>query len=815
MVAKNPVCASHPLQERTIQKGQTMKKIGISNLSPLQRHGRFHHQGGLRVHRLLAAFIPLVLLLGLVSSSVLGAPASRPDGEANAAPLVFSLSRIHAPRLFHDMNTHSLRLDTSKLPHIAYGGDHLYYASYNGATWQTTVVDGSDGVGAYASLALGPDNTPHISYYDAIRGALKYATFSGGSWVVQTVDTLPVTTLSEQGVQDLDASNPVLGPAEQRDWSYTYLNPEILRDSNAITLTEAAKGVGRYSSIAVDSFNHPSISYYDAKNGDLKLAHWTGLVWDIKTVDSDFNVGAYNSLALDSNGNAYISYYDLTNQDLRYARFTGSKWEFKLVDATGNVGLYTSIILDSSKKPYISYYDATNGNLKYARFNGTSWAVQTVDTGGTDYVGYYTSIGLNNASTPKPYIVYYNSTKGNMRYARLDSTGWVSFVIPNTGSAGQYASLAMDGNSLRISYYNAGKGQLSYSFGSGSTWTTQKVDDAADVGMYTSLAFDTLGNPQVSYYDDIHDDLKYAAWNGSAWVVQTVDFDGVVGLSSSLAVNSANQPSIAYYDYGRDDLKYAKWTGSAWQVSVVDPDIGSNGAVGKGMSISLALDSAGNPRIAYFFGKSADLRVALWTGSAWSIKTVDSTEDVGRYNSMRIDGANNIHVSYFNQTVKHLRYAVGVPDGSDWNKMTIDNGDGVGYYTSIAIDSANNPRISYFDDNGDRLKYASFNGGWTTEVVPGSESMGWYSSITVDAAGVPHISAYDAFRLNLRYLYKAGDTWVNRVVDTNGNVGESSSIAMGPGGLPFIAYYDATNGDLKFASPGLAQVLFLPVIMTK
>lgn len=79
----------------------------------------------------------------------------------------------------------SLWLDSSGHPHIAYydvrgpGGEGLKYAYWTGSMWTRRSVDVVEGPQPPSnfppSLVLGGSDNPHIAYYDAGKGDLKYA----------------------------------------------------------------------------------------------------------------------------------------------------------------------------------------------------------------------------------------------------------------------------------------------------------------------------------------------------------------------------------------------------------------------------------------------------------------------------------------------------------------------------------------------------------------------------------------------------------------------------------------------------------------
>ena len=155
------------------------------------------------VTRSIFTLTSMLMLAGLLATSALGAPLPGENPAPNQvvyAPndvWMWSLQRVDAPRLFFNMTNRSIRADSGGAVHVAYGGDHLYYARYDGTDWKATVVDGAFGVGQHASLALDKNKYPHISYYDYYNGALKYAYYTGVFWGVDVVDTPQSTQAME------------------------------------------------------------------------------------------------------------------------------------------------------------------------------------------------------------------------------------------------------------------------------------------------------------------------------------------------------------------------------------------------------------------------------------------------------------------------------------------------------------------------------------------------------------------------------------------------------------------------------------------
>jgi outer membrane protein assembly factor BamB len=283
----------------------------------------------------------------------------------------------------------------------------------------------------------------------------------------------------------------------------------------------------------------------------------------------------------------------------------------------------------------------------------------------------------------------------------------------------------------------------------------------------------------------------FGSKNAGNWSIETVDSNGDVGWDTSIVVDSNNHPNIGYVDDYNSDLKYAKWSGTSWSIQTVDsgfvlPDC------------SLALDSNNQPNMCYVTG-NFELKYAKWANTSWSIETIDTIGANGGWVSLTIDSNDNPHISYLvDSSVGDLKYAT--KSGISWIKETVDSVGHVGAYSSIAVDSNNKPHISYYDATNHRLKYANKTGSaWLKEVVDSDGDPGAFTSIALDSNNNPYISYFVFGSLDLRFAKKTASSWIKETIDSTGDVGRDTSLVVDSYNQPHISYYDNTNSDLKYA----------------
>jgi hypothetical protein len=286
------------------------------------------------------------------------------------------------------------------------------------------------------------------------------------------------------------------------------------------------------------------------------------------------------------------------------------------------------------------------------------------------------------------------------------------------------------------------------------------------------------------------------------WQTETIDSSGY---AVSMVLDAAGRPHIVYAGGSESQLLwYTYFDGYAWRKEVALP---WNGQAIR-FHASLALDANENPHVAYCYPsvgmvwECENLVHAYRTGSEWQTEVVDRGY-VGVHNSLRIDSMGRIHVAYYDQYNRDLKYAYR--DSAGWHIQRVDSTGDVGSNLSMALDASNRPHISYCEGFGetagygycDALKYAFYNGAsWDIRTVDSEGYQGIGTSIALDGAGQPHISYCAAFEL--RYAFRDGQTWKTQTVD---DIATETALVLDSAGRPYIIYSSTHDGSrrLKYA----------------
>ncbi len=782
---------------------------------------------------------------------------------ANSPYYPWNSQIVDGPPFFYFMTDRSLRFDRSAnhVPCTAYGGDHLYYSCYNPVTqtWSQEIVDANPMVGSYSALDFNNYNIPFISYYDALNASLKLAFKSGIGWQTVTVDIgtdVPLPPYPVEGMEELEPE--VLTAEQQQEAEQSYWDqlleffPYLRMFAPGFLFGKV--GVGKYTSIDIDSNNLVHVSYYDQLHGALKYAFWDGNtplpVTEFVDWGHQADLGLWTSIVVDDWFRPQIAYMDEKYDDLKYAIKMGPTWDIKEVDNGVNVGPFASITLLENPNypfnprltPYIVYmafnYNAPQFALKYARLqnDNVSWSKGTIDP--SLGVGLFASVV--KAADGKLHVSYYDGLKGDLKYAAsTNGTNWNVRTLLTTGNQGLFSSIDIGwDDEPGITYFDSTNGALEFIYKDGANWYSlptvpaYQIATASNVGLNTSLAISSAGFPHMSYLNETKGWLKHAEWTGLAWGTDVITNTASLGTFNSIDTIYVNTPKVAYYDVPHGDLLVATRTGSTWVDDLVDQydDVGSY--------VSLKIDTNNVPHLSYVNATWDLLNYAKWNvaTSDWMTTTVDYF-DVGGNTSIAVDGYSffgNLKpgISYFDFTQEQIRYAYQT-NFEAWQNMSIATiGDPTDQepilepYSSIDYDSNNYPHVAFYDETLGDLRYAyQDSGGWHYVTIDGFHDpnlldVGRWVDLVIDNADNSHICYYDAKDQDLRYAYWDGGAWDIDIVDYLGDVGMYCSIDVNSAGIPGISYYDGSNADLKFTAgvgfalpPPLPSQIFIPIVI--
>jgi hypothetical protein len=342
--------------------------------------------------------------------------------------------------------------------------------------------------------------------------------------------------------------------------------------------------VGQYTSVIIGTDGLGLISYYDATNGDLKVAHCNDLACTSATLtalDSAGDVGQHTSVTIGTDGLGLISYYDATNGDLKAAHCDDpacTSATLVTLDSAGDVGQYTSVATGADGLGLISYYDVTNGDLKAAHCTDsacTSATLTPVDgygSGGT--AGQYSSLTIG--ADGLPWISYYYSSLGAVVVIRCDDAACTS-ITPLFDSLEHYPALTWEYTSLTVgadgmplvSFFSAAQNGLMAAhedlhcnnLGCPRDSMGMVDDRFTSVGRYTSITIGADGLGLITYYNEQFGHLMAAHCDDvlctSATLLTLDNGSGTsyVGQYTSVTIGADGLPLVSYYDVTNGDLK--------------------------------------------------------------------------------------------------------------------------------------------------------------------------------------------------------------------------------------------------------------------
>jgi len=334
---------------------------------------------------------------------------------------------------------------------------------------------------------------------------------------------------------------------------------------------------------------------------------------------------------------------------------------------------------------------------------------------------------------------------------------------------------------------------------------------------------------------------------------------GLIGAYTSVAVAGKTLWVAGYaeadWDNGNSygDLVVGKWNGKNVDWVAVDgvpaepaPDpktINVHGFRGGqtesgddvGIWTSIAVDSAGNPAVAYYDRGNMALKLARLEGEKWTVSTVDGKAgaDIGRYAKIVALGSGFV-IAYSTLApggdsgalVSTIRVATSKnqkPGASDWtfeeavtNKKTpcrpVLCGTGTVCLADTGTCAAELDKSKCAPACGSGKSCVDSSGAPTcATTVAGSkidsypEAVGDYISISPDPKGTIGIAYYDRIHGNLGVASHASGAWVSKVVDgedtagkDTGDVGVGASLFIDASNDWHLAYVDGLAESLRY-----------------
>ncbi|MEX1047769.1 MAG: hypothetical protein WD757_02260 [Actinomycetota bacterium] len=372
-------------------------------------------------------------------------------------------------------------------------------------------------------------------------------------------------------------------------------------------------------------------------------------------------------------------------------------------------------------------------------------------------------------------------------------------------------------------------------FKPGRQFIPQVVDFTSDVGRSPSIALDSEGSPVLTYLGFapilepgelpelrpvsaprlpgvLFADQTEGIWNHGAVVEEDEDLVEPVGedevptpfdgAATAIAADSNGTLHLVYTD--RSGLQYSTDGGPG---SFERPQRVAGGDV---YGASIAVDSSGNPWVAYYRGQLVE--VSTLVGGRWDKKDVLKAAPCGDCPTVRTAIAAGSAGPIVAYTSGNSLLAAGL-SGEDW---TIRKVDGNGFGASIIVGRDNITRLAYYRGEG-AIQLAAGKGAFVrpltagfAEVSAGENTIGWATGIAADDKGNTYVAWYDPGSDNVRLASDAGEGVLKEIPTPGTEGGSWPAVAVAPdGSMIWVAWYDHINEDLQLGTYGGAEEIVI------
>ena len=423
-----------------------------------------------------------------------------------------------------------------------------------------------------------------------------------------------------------------------------------------------------------------------------------------------------------------------------------------------------------------------------------------------------TSTGLFFDSSHESTLPVVDEISQSDSKSSTDTSGWV--VSPSNGWTTGGEEITITGSGFSdLAFSNITDDGINHQ------WVETTMDYSDQAGRWNAVAVDSNGHIHVVQIKDESYQIRHSVNDGTGWISGKInDCGSTYCWDIHMVIDDNDHIHLAYTTYTSWDetLVYMNYDGTTW----TDTLVSSNARFG---AVGIAVDSNNHPHISYAAdGQNCGdgLRIASYTGTAWSHTTVEAGNNRGCESAIVIDGSDNIYIAYQDRSASKLKIATD--KSGSWDSYLVDTGTSPsnlypGYMTSMAMDQQGQFHIAHFDEKEYDLRYSTGapNSQWTTTIVESSGHTGRDPSIALDFSGTPHIAYNSWAGWDLKYAVYNSTTssWDKSFISTTGDVGQGNSLFIDQNGVMHVAFSDEDNAVLKYAtrSTGIIQTMEITV----